>query len=157
MLLHSLWSAFFVFTTARSENSMVQLDDFLRQYRAKDLLRPQFTRLRLNDWMQSAAELLQQGLERHFLVFDMSDHLVGMLDEASIVSAIKKNDLSKEVAQYAQRPEIVHPNESLQYVFQLIRQQGNAIVAVGDETGLLGVIDEAGLYNFMRLQRGKGV
>lgn len=162
---YGLWSnaftlalvGFFVFTTARSENSMVQLDDFLRQYRAKDLLRPQFTRLRLNDWMQSAAELLQQGLERHFLVFDMSDHLVGMLDEASIVSAIKKNDLSKEVAQYAQRPEIVHPNESLQYVFQLIRQQGNAIVAVGDETGLLGVIDEAGLYNFMRLQGGKGV
>lgn len=162
---YGLWSnaftlalvGFFVFTTARSENSMVQLDDFLRQYRAKDLLRPQFTRLRLNDWMQSAAELLQQGLERHFLVFDMSDHLVGMLDEASIVSAIKKNDLSKEVAQYAQRPEIVHPNESLQYVFQLIRQQGNAIVAVGDETGLLGVIDEAGLYNFMRLQGNKSV
>jgi len=162
---YGLWSnaftlalvGFFVFTTARSENSMVQLDDFLRQYRAKDLIRPQFTRLRLNDWMQSAAELLQQGLERHFLVFDMSDHLVGMLDEASIVSAIKKNELSKEVAQYAQRPEIVHPNESLQYVFQLIRQQGNAIVAVGDETGLLGVIDEAGLYNFMRLQGSKSV
>lgn len=162
---YGLWSnaftlalvGFFVFTTARSENSMVQLDDFLRQYRAKDLIRPQFTRLRLNDWMQSAAELLQQGLERHFLVFDMSDHLVGMLDETSIVSAIKKNELSKEVAQYAQRPEIVHPNESLQYVFQLIRQQGNAIVAVGDETGLLGVIDEAGLYNFMRLQGSKSV
>ncbi len=162
---YGLWSnaftlalvGFFVFTTARSENSMVQLDDFLRQYRAKDLIRPQFTRLRMNDWMQSAAELLQQGLERHFLVFDMSDHLVGMLDESSIVSAIKKNELSKEVAQYAQRPEIVHPNESLQYVFQLIRLQGNAIVAVGDETGLLGVIDEAGLYNFMRLQGGKGV
>jgi len=162
---YGLWSnaftlalvGFFVFTTARSENSMVQLDDFLRQYRAKDLLRPQFTRLHLNDWMQSAAELLQQGLERHFLVFDLSDRLVGMLDEASIVSAIKKNDLSKEVAQYAQRPEIVHPNESLQYVFQLIRQQGNAIIAVGDETGLLGVIDEAGLYNFMRLQGNKSV
>jgi predicted transcriptional regulator len=146
----------FVFTTARSENSMVQLDDFLRKYHAKDLLRPQFTRVYLNDWMQSAAELLQKGLERHFLVFDLSDHLVGMLDEASIVAAMKKNDLSKEVAQYSQRVEIVHLNESLQQIFQLIRNQGNSIIAVGDENGLLGVIDEAGLYNFMRMQSGKG-
>ena len=162
-IAYGLWSnaftlalvGLFVFTTARSENSMVQLDDFLRKYQAKDLLRPQFTRLHLNDWMQSAAELLQQGLERHFLVFDLSDRLVGMLDESSIVSAVKKNELSKEVAQYAQRVEIVHANESLQQIFYLIRQQGNSIVAVGDENGLVGVIDEAGLYNFMRLQGGK--
>ncbi len=162
---YGLWSnaftlalvGLFVFTTARSENSMVQLDDFLRKYQAKDLLRPQFTRLYQNDWMQSAAALLQQGLERHFLVFDLSEHLVGMLDETSIVTAIKKNDLSKEVSQYAQRVETVHQDESLQHIFQIIRQQGNAIVAVGDENGLLGVIDEAGLYNFMRLQGSKGV
>jgi hypothetical protein len=69
---------------------------------------------------------------------------------------MKKNDLSKEVAQYSQRVEIVHLNESLQQIFQLIRNQGNSIIAVGDENGLLGVIDEAGLYNFMRMQSGKG-
>ena len=163
-IAYGLWSnaftlalvGFFVFTTARSENSMVQLDDFLRQYRAKDLVRPQFTRLYLNDWMQSAAALLQQGLERHFLVFDMSDQLVGMLDEASIVGAIKNNDLSKEVSQYSQRVETVGTDESLQHIFQLIRLQGNAIIAVQDENGLLGVIDEAGLYHFMRLQGNKG-
>lgn len=164
-IVYGLWSnaftlalvGLFVFTTARSENSMVQLDDFLRKYRAKDLLRPQFTRIYLNDWMQSAAELLQKGLERHFLVFDLSEQLVGMLDEASIVAAMKKNDLGKEVSQYAQKVEIVHLNESLQHIFFLIRNQGNAIVAVGDENGLLGVIDEAGLYNFMRMQSGKSV
>ncbi|MCC6283489.1 MAG: site-2 protease family protein [Saprospiraceae bacterium] len=164
-IVYGLWSnaftlalvGLFVFTTARSENSMVQLDDFLRKYRAKDLLRPQFTRIYMNDWMQSAAELLQKGLERHFLVFDLSEQLVGMLDEASIVAAMKKNDLGKEVSQYAQKVEIVHLNESLQHIFFLIRNQGNAIVAVGDENGLLGVIDEAGLYNFMRMQSGKSV
>lgn len=162
-IVYGFWSnaftlalvGFFVFTTARSENSMVQLDDFLRQYKAKDLLRPQFTRLAMNDWMQSAAALLQQGLERHFLVFDMSDKLVGMLEEASIVSAIKKNELSREVSQYVHPVETVGPDESLQQVFLLIRQQGNTLIAVGDETELLGVIDEAGLYNFMRLNGGK--
>lgn len=163
-IIYGLWTSaftlalvgFFVFTTARSENSMVQLDDFLRRYKAKDLFRPQFTRFHLNDWMQSAAALLEQGLERHFLVFDLSDHLVGMLDEPSIIAAIKKNALSQEVAQFTQRVEMVDRDESLQQVFYLIRQQGNPIVAVQDETGLIGVIDEAGLYNFMRRQSKKG-
>ena len=143
---------FFVFTTARSENSMVRLDDFLKRYKAKDLIRPQFTRLSSNDWMQTAVALLQQGLERHFLVFDFSDNLVGILEESSIIAAIKKNALSQEIIQFTQKVEIVSPEESLQQVFFLIRQQGNPIIAVADESGLLGVIDEAGLYNFMRIQ-----
>jgi Zn-dependent protease len=159
-IVYGLWSnaftlalvGFFVFTTARSENSMVRLDDFLKRYKAKDLIRPQFTRLHSNDWMQSAVALLQQGLERHFLVFDFSDNLVGILEESSIVAAIKKNALSQEIVQFTQKVEIVSPEESLQQVFYLIRQQGNPIIAVADETGLLGVIDEAGLYNFMRIQ-----
>ena len=159
-IVYGLWSnaftlalvGFFVFTTARSENSMVRLDDFLKRYKAKDLIRPQFTRLHGNDWMQSAVALLQQGLERHFLVFDFSDNLVGILEESSIVAAIKKNALSQEIIQFTQKVEIVSPEESLQQVFYLIRQQGNPIIAVADETGLLGVIDEAGLYNFMRIQ-----
>ncbi len=159
-IVYGLWSnaftlalvGFFVFTTARSENSMVQLDDFLRRYKAADLLRPQFTRLHLNDWMQTAVALLQQGLERHFLVFDFSDNLVGILEESSIVSAIKKNALSQEISQFTQKVEVVHPDESLQQIFSLIRQQGNPILAVADETGLLGVIDEAGLYHFMKIK-----
>ncbi|MBL7782994.1 MAG: site-2 protease family protein [Saprospiraceae bacterium] len=160
-IAYGLWSSaftlalvgLFVFTTARSENAMVQLDDFLRRYKAADLLRPQFTRMHGNDWMQSAAALLQQGLERHFLVFDLDDQLTGMLEENSIVAAIKKNMLSQEIAQFTQKVEVVSPEESLQRVFYLIRQQGNPIIAVADDTGLLGVIDEAGLYHFMRMQK----
>ena len=160
-IAYGLWSnaftlalvGLFVFTTARSENAMVQLDDFLRRYKASDLLRPQFTRMHGNDWMQSAAALLQQGLERHFLVFDLDDQLIGMLEESSIVAAIKKNLLSQEIAQFTQKVEVVSPEESLQRVFFLIRQQGNPMIAVADESGILGVIDEAGLYHFMRLKK----
>ena len=161
-IVYGLWSSaftlalvgFFVFTTARSENSMVQLDDFLRRYKAKDLVRPQFTRFYMTDWMQSPVAALEQGLERNFLVFDLSDNLTGMLDETSILAAMKKNALSQEVAQFTQRVEVVHRDESLQQIFYLIRQQGNPILAVRDETELIGVIDEAGLYNFMRRQKG---
>lgn len=143
----------FVFTTARTENTVVQLDTLLRRFKARDLLRPQFTRLALNDWMQTAVDLLRQGLERHFLVFDLQDRLTATLDETDIIAAAKKRDLSAEIARYAREPvEIVHPDESLQYVYFLLQQRGQGILAVADETGLLGVIDQEGLRHFLRMQ-----
>lgn len=147
---------FFVFTTARTENAMVQMDDLLRRFKASDLLRPQFTRLLATDWMQTAIGLLQQGLERHFLVFEMDERLVGVLEEGDILAAAKKHDLSAQVAQYAHSAvEVVAPTESLQYVYYLMRQRGLPIIAVADENGLAGVIDQAGLSNFLRMKGGK--
>lgn len=142
----------FVFMTARSENTMVRLDEFLRRFTAGDLLRRQFTRLNANDWMQTPINLLRHGLERHFLVFDMSDKLIGALEETDMLAAVKKRDYSAEIARYTHPVEVVHFRESMQYIYQLMRQQGHSIIAVADEHEILGVIDEAGLRNFMRLQ-----
>ena len=143
---------FFVFSTARTENSMVQLDAVLQQYKAKDLVRPQFTRLLVTDWMQTPITLLKEGLERHFLVFDLNDQLVGTLDESDIIAALKKRDLSVEIGEYAREPvEVVHPQESLKYVYYVLMQRRQGILAVADENGLIGVIDQEGLRHFLRL------
>lgn len=146
---------FFVFITARTENSMVRLDDILRRFKARDLLRPHFTRLTANDWMQTPIEMLQHGLERSFLVFDLSDKLVGALEEADILEAMKKRDFSAEITQYVQRAELVDAEESLQYVYHLMRQRGHSILAVVSGSELIGVIDEAGFQQFMRLKTTK--
>ncbi|MCB0534697.1 MAG: site-2 protease family protein [Lewinellaceae bacterium] len=143
----------FVFSTARSENSMVRLDALLRGYKARDLLRPNFTRLAANDWMQTPITLVQQGLERHFLVFDLEDRLVGYLPEAQILAAMKKHDLSAEISQYM-RPDIkvIHQEQSLEYVYHLLQHQGLGVVAVADQGTLVGVIDQLGLQNFLRMR-----
>ncbi|MBK8965173.1 MAG: site-2 protease family protein [Saprospiraceae bacterium] len=143
----------FVFSTARSENSMVRLDALLRGYKARDLLRPNFTRLAANDWMQTPITLVQQGLERHFLVFDLDDRLVGYLPEAQIIAAMKKRDLSAEISQYM-RPDVkvVHQEQSLEYVYHLLQQQGQSVLAVADQGELVGVIDQLGLQNFLRMR-----
>ncbi|TNE62306.1 MAG: site-2 protease family protein [Bacteroidetes bacterium] len=142
----------FVFTTARSENAMVRMDSLLRRFRARDLMRPTFTRLVLNDWMQTPISLLRQGLERHFLVFDMEDRLVGTLEESAIIAALRKNDLSTEISQYAKpNVKVVHEDENLDYVYHLLQQQGNSILAVVEDGNLAGVIDQVGLQNFLRL------
>ncbi|MEQ1746711.1 MAG: site-2 protease family protein [Saprospiraceae bacterium] len=145
----------FVFTTARAENNMVQLDDLVRRFKARDLMRPQFTRLSISDWMQTPIGLLQQGLERHFLVFDHQDRLVGVLEEPQIVGAMKRRDLSAEIERYA-RPDvgIVSPEDTLDSVLQLLQQRSMGLLAVSEQGQVLGVIDQAGIQNFLRLNKG---
>lgn len=141
----------FVFFAARTENSMVQMDAALSRYRVSDVVRPQFNRFYINDWIKSAIELLQRGLERHFLVFDLDDRLVGTLEEDKIVEAMRKNQRAAEIRNFVNTAHTVHIDETLNQVYHLIRHQGCGIVAVVDDKGLVGVIDEAGLLNFLRI------
>ena len=127
----------------------------MSRYKASDLIRPQFTRLHNNDWMLSAIELLRHGLERHFLVFDLQENLVGMLEEEEIIKAMQKSNVTIEIGQFMHRPEIVHATDPLLKVNQLIRQQGYGIIGVMDDNGLVGVIDEMGLANFVRFEAQK--
>ncbi len=142
----------FVIYAARSENDMVQTEDFMSRYTAKDLVRRQYTRLRNNDWMLSSIELLRHGLERHFLVFDFQETLVGVLEEEDILKAMQKSNVTIEIGQLMHRAEVVHLSDSLLKVNHLIRHQGHGIIGVVDDSGLVGVIDEMGLSNFARFE-----
>lgn len=141
----------FVIYAARTENSMVQLESVLGRYKAGDLVRHQFTRLHVNDWMQSAFDLLQHGLERNFLVCDFNNQPIGILEEETIVAAMKKGERSIEIGQRLQPLHGVEPDESLSYVHHLLRQRGIGMIIVVDDQGqLTGVIDEMGLSLFLR-------
>lgn len=146
----------FVFTTARTENNMVQLDDRLKNHSASEIMRPLFTRLNMTDWMQTPIDMLRNGLERHFLVYDFNNNPVGVLEEDDILRALKKQDISSPVAQYmSDQITAVGLKESMLYVYYLIRQQGYGILGVQDASGqIIGVIDEAGLANFLKTNHG---
>jgi len=161
LVLAGLWSGdfmlsvlgIFVIYAARAENDNVQTEDLLSRFKARDVVRPHFTHLRSNDWMMTAIETLRHGLERHFLVFDVNDRLIGMLEEDDIVRAMRKPDVTTEISQYAQRAEVVYLDDPLQKVSYLIRQRGFGIVGVVDESGnLVGVIDEMGMMYFIRME-----
>lgn len=143
----------FVFSMARTENTMVQTDDLLKRFIARDVVRGQFTRLSINDWMQTPYDLLKHGLERHFLVFDFQEHLAGVLYEEDILAAARAGKFAAAVGDYLKPIQTtVHTMESLQFVYFLIRQQGQRLVPVQDELGLRGVIDDVGLAYFMDMQ-----
>ncbi|HAD13796.1 MAG TPA: hypothetical protein DCF33_15320 [Saprospirales bacterium] len=142
----------FVIYAARAENSNVQTEDFLSKYTAKDVVRYQFTRMRSNDWMLSAIETLRHSLERNFLVFDVNDRLVGLLEEEDILRAMRKPDITTEIIQYTHRLEMVSLQDSLVKVHSMLRQKGCGMVGVMESDGqLIGVIDEAGLAYFTRM------
>jgi predicted transcriptional regulator len=142
----------FVFTTARAENNMVRLDAVFKKARVLDIVRPNFTRLYSNDWMQTPIHLLQQGLERHFLVFDLNEQLVGALEEEAILQAARKNDLSSPIEQYMTKEvAVLESSDSLAKAFYLLKQD-QGIVAVRDGDTLVGVLDESGLQNYLRLK-----
>jgi len=142
----------FVFTTARAENNMVRLDEVFKKARVQDIVRPNFTHLYSNDWMQTPINLLQQGLERHFLVFDLNERLVGALEEEDILQAARKNDLSTPIEQYmAKDVAVVEIGDSLAQAYYLLKQN-KSILAVRDGDTLVGVLDESGLQNYMRLK-----
>lgn len=145
----------FVFITARTENSMVVSEYIMKKYTANDLVRYQYAHLMANDWMQTPASMLNHGLERHFLVFDFSDQLIGYLNESHILTAIKKRDLSTEVRNYMVEPAItVSTSDTLLQVNHLIRSQNIGILAVADEQNqVIGVIDATGLDNFLKTAR----
>jgi Zn-dependent protease/predicted transcriptional regulator len=142
----------FVFTTARAENNMVRLDEVFKKARVRDIVRPNFTHLYSNDWMQTPINLLQQGLERHFLVFDLNERLVGALEEEDILQAARKNDLSTPIEQYMTKDvAVVEIGDSLAQAYYLLKQN-KSILAVRDGDTLVGVLDESGLQNYMRLK-----
>jgi Zn-dependent protease/predicted transcriptional regulator len=142
----------FVFTTARAENNMVRLDEVFKKARVQDIVRPNFTHLYSNDWMQTPINLLQQGLERHFLVFDLNERLVGALEEEDILQAARKNDLSTPIEQYMTKDvAVVEIGDSLAQAYYLLKQN-KSILAVRDGDTLVGVLDESGLQNYMRLK-----
>jgi hypothetical protein len=68
---------------------------------------------------------------------------------------MKRNDSSVAVEHYMQPVEVVHPQESMGYIYQLLMQSGEPIIAVADAQGVHGVIDREGYRNFMRLQAKK--
>jgi CBS domain-containing protein len=77
---------------------------------------------------------------------------VGIIEEEDILRAMRKPDITTEIVQYTHRLEMVSLQESLVKVHYLLRQKGCGMVGVMEADGqLIGVIDEAGLAYFTRM------
>ncbi len=147
----------FVFYTARQEFRMVKMDDLLNKQTVFEIMRRQFSRLTLADKMETAANILKTGLEKNLLVFDSLEQPLGVLHEAFILEAVKKQDTESSVSNYlSPRFESIPPTTSLNEVMYKMQTKGYSILPIYDDEKLIGTIDMDIINNYLSYQQKLG-
>jgi Zn-dependent protease/predicted transcriptional regulator len=144
----------FVFFAAAGENRSVRMEAFLAKHLIADIIRTNFTRIYPGDTIRSVAERLQHGLERHFLVFDENEELLGYIAEQDILEQVKAGRLEESVEDILQ-PSVssLCTDSSLRAVMHVFQTEGDVIIPVYEEGQLVGVVDQPLVEQFLRTQR----
>lgn len=145
----------FIFFTARQELESAKVEHILDNASAADVMGTQFSQLFEKSSMEAAANYLKQGPERNFLVFAEDMQMVGTVNEASIIKAIKTNDLEAETLKYTETSQIpaVYTSEKLKTVYDKLYSYKHTILPVLENGQIVGVIDDYILNTFLSEKR----
>lgn len=150
----------FVFLAALNEYRAVLLQHTLNQYQLREVIRADFTKIYVDDYMEQPARHLMQGNEAQFLVFDHDEILKGVLIKPEIIRAIRNQALNRKVSEYiSQDFEVISPETQLMDVFKMFHAADHYIFPVKDENNIIGVIDRHIISNLLELasdQSSKG-
>lgn len=163
IFLHGLWLgdiveiviAVFVYFTAASEVRSVNTDFLLSQYKVVDIVRPEFTRMKVSDSLEEAFNSLKRGMESSFLVFYDSEELAGVLDEESITKAWEDGRLSDTVDKHLNTDYVtIHPEDPVLRIYGLMQQNNYSLLPVEVNGEITGVVDDKAMEALIRLVRG---
>ena len=141
---------FFIFMMAQQEYRFVKTEGKLNSAFVKDVMRTEFTRFFPEEPMYSAINELRKDVERNFLVFNREEKLVGVLEQSSILKAMKDERRTSEVHQYMMEKIVaVSKDMTLGQVFEVM-QDGVSICPVMEGLDVIGVIDVTAMNAFMR-------
>lgn len=153
----SIFTAFigvFVFFTANQEYQAVKTEDLLQRHLVAELVRPAYTSLSTQNEMFFAANLLRQGLEKNFLVFDPESRLRGTLNQEAIIYAIKNNDLQSPLEHYTiADPPILQPSDTVKTAYEKLYYDKHNILPVMENGELVGVVDVEAMNHFLAMER----
>lgn len=143
----------FIFMMAGKEYDQARITMLLGKTTAAEIMRTAFTRLHLSDTYSMVIEKYYREGEQNFLVFDSLGNLSGTVPELFIKDIIKHNTPDKTVNQLMSGKAVtVSPSQSLKEVIELMKNEGIAIVAVGDDQHIMGILDRNGIENFIRIK-----
>jgi CBS domain-containing protein len=138
----------FIFMMAGKEYNQARIDAFLAKTSASEIMRTTFTRLHLSDAYSMVIEKYYREGEQNFLVFDSLGNFSGTVPEL-----FKNNTPDKTVQQLmSSRAVLVTPGTNLKDVIELMKKEGIAIVGVGDDGHIMGILDRNGIENHIRLK-----
>jgi len=142
----------FIFFMATSENRQVKMEESLFVTPIKDIMRTEYTMLYLHDIMSKPIELSLKNIERHFLVADIDDCVVGVLHHFFIKDAIQSQKTALSISNYTS-PKLayINPETPIYDVRNKMNREGLSIVCIGTSDQIQGVVDRDGIINFMNL------
>ncbi len=143
----------FIFMMAGKEYNQARINAFLAKTSAAEIMRTTFTRLHLSDAYSMVIEKYYREGEQNFLVFDSMGNFSGTVPELFIKDIIKHNTPDKTVQQMmSSKAVLVAPSTNLKDVIELMKKEGIAIVGVGDDGHIMGILDRNGIENHIRLK-----
>lgn len=144
----------FVFFAAAGEYRSVRTEAFLAKFKVSDIVRTQFTRFFTFDPALLAAQALQHGFERHFLIFDPGYQAAGVVSEQEILDAIRENLLDQPL-ETIMTPGVsrISPAHTLKDVLYAFQVKGDGLLAVVENGEIVGVVDQPMVEHFLRTQR----
>jgi predicted transcriptional regulator len=136
---------------AGKEYNQARINAVLAKTTASEIMRTAFTRLHLSDTFDSVIEKYYREGEQNFLVFDSMGNFSGTLPELFIKDIIKHKTPDVSVQQLMSGKAVVVPlSTPLKEVIELMKAEGIAIVGVGEDNHIVGILDRNGIENYIR-------
>ena len=132
----------FIIMMARVELNEVLMVEKLSKLMVRDFMRIDFTKLHIGDPIESAILKYKHEGEGNFVVFDSLNYVAGTIPSQFIAKANSDDAHSDQVSKWMS-DKIVYTTEdtTLKTVFEIMNKQGVAIMIVGDQNSITGVID----------------
>lgn len=145
--------AIFVYFGAYAENQMVQQEDQLRGYTAKDALLTEIHTLTKAEPLSVAIDHILHGTEKDFLVVENSK-VCGVLLNTDIVRNASKPDTPVFELMRTGYPEVT-PESDLMETFNLMHQSGMKFLPVIRDACVLGAISSENIGEFILLRSAR--
>jgi len=141
---------FFILMMAQQEYRHVKTEAKLAAHTVGEIMRTEFTRFFPQEPIYSAMNELRKDVEKNFLVFNREEKLVGILDERSILRAMKDERRTADVQEYmVTRIVAVTESMNLEKLFSVM-QDGVLICPVMRGEEVIGVVDVVEMNKFLR-------
>jgi len=141
----NVWLVFigvFIYLGAGAEAVFESTKSALEGRLVSDVLMTKFSRLRPNDTLGRASELLLDGQEKEFLV-TMGDHVVGVLMVKELVRGLTMHGNEALVSSVMRKDYLIlRPDMKLQDIYQDISSRECSVAPVIEGGNLIGMVDK---------------
>jgi Zn-dependent protease/CBS domain-containing protein len=144
---------FFVFLGAKGEYEMMRIQDILKNYTVKDILRTDFQKLDEYESLQKAAENIIHSTIRGYVITSGGEY-AGILTKNTLIKGLSvhgKEGRIKDIMD--ENIDSVDPDMTLFDVYKFMQANKHDMVPVKENGNLTGVLDLENINEFFILQK----